>query len=105
MAKTGRFTGRSPRDKYIVQNPGSESEKLVDWGKINQPISLEVYKELYEKAVQYFNTKDKIYVFDGFCGAGPKTQKRFALHMSLRGSNILSPICLSDQLRNKNWTT
>jgi phosphoenolpyruvate carboxykinase (ATP) len=76
MVKTGRFTGRSPRDKYIVRNPGSESEKLVDWGKINQPISPEVYKELYEKAVQYFNTKDKIYVFDGFCGANPKTQKK-----------------------------
>jgi phosphoenolpyruvate carboxykinase (ATP) len=33
MAKAGRFTGRSPRDKYIIRNPGSESEKLVDWGR------------------------------------------------------------------------
>lgn len=73
---TGKFTGRSPKDKWIVKNPGTESERLLDWGKVNQPTKPEVYKELYEKAVKYFNTKDKVYVFDGFCGANPKTQKK-----------------------------
>jgi phosphoenolpyruvate carboxykinase (ATP) len=59
---TGKFTGRSPKDKWIVRNVGSESEANLDWGKVNQPTSPEVFDELYEKAVKYFNTLDKAYV-------------------------------------------
>lgn len=54
---TGKFTGRSPGDKWIVKNIGSESDANIDWGKVNQPTSPEVFDELYEKAVNYFNTK------------------------------------------------
>jgi hypothetical protein len=53
---TGKFTGRSPKDKWIVRNVGSESEASIDWGKVNQPTSPEVFDELYEKAVKHFNT-------------------------------------------------
>lgn len=54
---TGKFTGRSPKDKWIVKNIGSESDANIDWGKVNQPTSPEVFDELYEKAIKYFNTK------------------------------------------------
>ena len=54
---TGKFTGRSPKDKWIVKNIGSESDTNIDWGKVNQPTSPEVFDELYEKAIKYFNTK------------------------------------------------
>jgi len=73
---TGKFTGRSPKDKWIVRNIGSESDANIDWGKVNQPTSPEVFDELYEKAINHFNTKDECYVFDGFCGANPKSQRR-----------------------------
>jgi len=73
---TGKFTGRSPKDKWIVRNVGSESEKNIDWGKVNQATTPEVFDELYEKAINYFNTKDKVYVFDCFCGANPRSQKK-----------------------------
>lgn len=73
---TGKFTGRSPNDKWIVLNKGSESAENIDWGKVNKPTSPEVFDELYEKAVKYFNTKEKAYVFDCYCGANPKTQKK-----------------------------
>lgn len=73
---TGKFTGRSPKDKWIVKNIGSESEALIDWGDVNQPTSPEVFDELYEKAVNRFNSIDKAYVFDGFCGANPKSQRK-----------------------------
>ena len=73
---TGKFTGRSPSDKWIVRNPGTESEANLDWGKVNQPTSPEVFDELYEKAVKHFNSLDKAYVFDGFCGANPKSQRK-----------------------------
>lgn len=73
---TGKFTGRSPGDKWIVKNVGSESEANIDWGKVNQPTTPEVFDELYEKAVNYFNTKEKCFVFDGFCGSNPKSQRK-----------------------------
>lgn len=73
---TGKFTGRSPKDKWIVKNIGSESDKNIWWGNINQPTTPEVFKELYDKAVAHFNTLEKCYVFDGFCGASPNSQKK-----------------------------
>eukprot|EP00591_Stephanopyxis_turris_P001955 CAMPEP_0195522378 /NCGR_PEP_ID=MMETSP0794_2-20130614/20511_1 /TAXON_ID=515487 /ORGANISM="Stephanopyxis turris, Strain CCMP 815" /LENGTH=632 /DNA_ID=CAMNT_0040652127 /DNA_START=41 /DNA_END=1939 /DNA_ORIENTATION=- len=73
---TGKFTGRSPNDKFMVKYPGSESDKNLDWGKVNQPTTPEVYKTLFDRAVAHFNTLDKAYVFDGFCGANPRTQKK-----------------------------
>lgn len=73
---TGKFTGRSPNDKWIVFNKDSKSSKNIDWGSVNQSTSPEVFDDLYDKAIEYFNTKDKAYVFDCFCGANPKTQKK-----------------------------
>mmetsp|Transcript_32473 Transcript_32473/g.37816 ORF Transcript_32473/g.37816 Transcript_32473/m.37816 type:complete len:633 (-) Transcript_32473:231-2129(-) len=73
---TGKFTGRSPNDKWLVLNKGSETEENIDWGSINQPTSPEVFDELYEKAIKHFNSKEKAYVFDCFCGASKKTHKK-----------------------------
>lgn len=73
---TGKFTGRSPSDKWIVKNVGSESDANIDWGKVNQPTTPEVFDELYDKAVTHFNSLDKAYVFDGFCGANPKSRRK-----------------------------
>ena len=50
-------------------NPGSESAENIDWNNINMATTPEVFEELDEKAVAHFNTKDKAYVFDGYCGA------------------------------------
>ena len=36
VVRTGQFTGRSPKDKYIVREPGTES--TVNWGAVNQPM-------------------------------------------------------------------
>jgi len=73
---TGKFTGRSPKDKWIVLNKDTESEENIDWGAVNQPTSPEVFDELYEKAVNHFNTKEKAYIFDCFCGANPNSQRK-----------------------------
>jgi len=69
---TGKFTGRSPKDKYFVNQP--PSNKNIAWGDINQPVSSEVFDELYKKVLKHFNNKD-IYVFDGFAGANTKSRK------------------------------
>lgn len=73
---TGKYTGRSPKDRFIVYNPGSETAEHIDWNKINQPTTPEVFRELYEKAVQHFNQRETAYVFDGFCGANPASRKK-----------------------------
>lgn len=73
---TGKFTGRSPGDKFVVFNPGSQSAENMDWNDINRPTSPEVFDELEEKAVEYFNTLDKVYVFDCYVGASPASQKK-----------------------------
>jgi len=73
---TGKFTGRSPQDKWIVKNVGSESDGNIDWGKVNQPASPEVFDELFDKAVAHFSSLEKVYVGDVLCGANPQTQKK-----------------------------
>ena len=72
---TGKFTGRSPKDKWIVKNNESDSSKHIWWGNVNQPTTPQVFKNLYDKAINHFNTLDEIYLYDGFCGANKKTQK------------------------------
>jgi phosphoenolpyruvate carboxykinase (ATP) len=76
VVDTGKFTGRSPKDKWIVKNVGSESDANVDWNAINQPTSPQVFDELYDKAVAHFNTRETAYVFDGYCGANPSSRKK-----------------------------
>jgi len=73
---TGKFTGRSPKDKFVVFNPGSQSAENMDWNEINQPTSPAVFDELEQKAVDYFNSLDKVYVFDCYVGASPASQKK-----------------------------
>ena len=73
---TGKFTGRSPNDKWIVRNLGSESNENIWWGNVNKPTTPGVFDNLLEKAVGHFNTLDECYVFDGYCGANPNSQKK-----------------------------
>eukprot|EP00510_Aplanochytrium_minuta_P001585 CAMPEP_0184021188 /NCGR_PEP_ID=MMETSP0954-20121128/9778_1 /TAXON_ID=627963 /ORGANISM="Aplanochytrium sp, Strain PBS07" /LENGTH=552 /DNA_ID=CAMNT_0026303157 /DNA_START=177 /DNA_END=1835 /DNA_ORIENTATION=- len=70
---TGKFTGRSPKDKWIVKQAPSQDK--IWWGEINQPTSSEVFDELYEKVTKHYSEADKMYVFDGYCGANPNSKK------------------------------
>ncbi len=67
--RTGKYTGRSPQDKFIVDQPSVHND--IDWGDINQPISEEVFKHLFEKATNYLSDK-KLYVKDCYAGADKK---------------------------------
>ncbi|KNC83148.1 phosphoenolpyruvate carboxykinase [ATP] [Sphaeroforma arctica JP610] len=72
---TGMFTGRSPKDKYIVEQ--SPSKEDIWWGPVNAPMKPAVFDKLYNKVINHYNqTADKMYVFDGYCGANPATQKK-----------------------------
>jgi phosphoenolpyruvate carboxykinase (ATP) len=72
MVDTGQFTGRSPKDKYFVVEPSSKNN--LWWGEVNQKISEEIFDELYDKVIQYYNSKsddNNSYVFDGFASDHP----------------------------------
>lgn len=66
-AETGHYTGRSPKDKFIVKD--NVSKDNVDWGKVNQPISEEVFENLYEKVLKYLSDKEEVFEFKGFAGS------------------------------------
>ncbi|RRN71976.1 phosphoenolpyruvate carboxykinase (ATP) [Peribacillus simplex] len=66
-AETGKYTGRSPKDKYIVEEASVKDK--VDWGSVNRPISEDVFNKLYNKVVDYLKAKEEIFVFKGFAGA------------------------------------
>jgi phosphoenolpyruvate carboxykinase (ATP) len=72
MCDTGIFTGRSPKDKYFVdQEP---SNKHIAWGDINKPISKEVYDDLKELALNQLSNKN-IYITDVFTGASLESRR------------------------------
>ena len=58
---TGEYTGRSPKDKYLVKRDGTESGKNIWWGEINQPVSEKVFNELKEKCVDHYNKAPTAY--------------------------------------------
>lgn len=61
VIKTGRFTGRSPKDRFIVED--NITAPTVDWGEINMPIAPKRYEGLYRKVTSYLMDKD-LYVRD-----------------------------------------
>jgi phosphoenolpyruvate carboxykinase (ATP) len=69
VACTTPHTGRSPNDKFVVKEPSSEKD--VDWGKVNQPISEENYQRLLADVREYLNGRDELFVEDLYCGADP----------------------------------
>ena len=64
---TGQYTGRSPNDRFIVDESPAIHES-IDWSEVNHPISPAVFDRVFSKVQAYLSDKD-LYVFDGFCGA------------------------------------
>jgi len=65
-ASTGKYTGRSPKDKYIVNEPSVTDH--IHWGAVNQPFNEYLFDRIYAKAQAYMENKE-LFVFDGFAGA------------------------------------
>jgi phosphoenolpyruvate carboxykinase (ATP) len=69
VVDTGRYTGRSPQDKFVVREPVSEDR--IWWGNVNQPLAEESFDRLREKVVAHLE-QSVVYVVDAFAGADPK---------------------------------
>ena len=72
IAYSGTKTGRSPADKRIVEHP--ESKDDVWWGPVNIPIDEHVFNINRSRAIDYLNTREKLYCVDAFAGWDPKYQ-------------------------------
>lgn len=107
VIKTGKFTGRAPKDRYIVKDDVTENS--VDWNNINQPVSTEVFDKLHGRIVEYLKGKD-VFVRDGYACAHPDYrlnlrvigefpwQSIFAYNMFLR------PTDDEIKIHNPEWT-
>ena len=85
VVKTGKYTGRSANDKFIVDTPAVHDE--IAWGKVNRPIEKEKYDAIKSKVVAYLQNKE-IFVFDGFAGADPKYTRSFRIINELASQNL-----------------
>ncbi len=66
---TGKYTGRSPKDRFIVDTP--DVHDTVDWGSVNMPIEESKYMRLKDRLEAYLQDRD-VFVFDGYIGNDKK---------------------------------
>ncbi len=69
LIKTGKFTGRSPKDRFIVKD--AMTSNTVDWNHINLPFDTEKFDQLNEKLIHYFENKP-VYVQEAYACADPR---------------------------------
>lgn len=85
VVETGKYTGRSANDKFIVDTPSVHED--VHWGDVNRPISQDKFNALWNRVAEYMNGKD-VFVFDGFAGADTTYSKNFRVVNELASQNL-----------------
>jgi phosphoenolpyruvate carboxykinase (ATP) len=71
VVRTGSCTGRRPKDRFIVEEPGTKDH--IAWGKVNIPISPETFDKLHAKIIAHYKGKN-VFVRDCYAGADPATR-------------------------------
>ena len=66
--KTGKYTGRSPKDKFIVREPSSEAE--IDWGEVNFPFAPDRFDALQRRVLEHLQGRE-VWIQDAFGGTDP----------------------------------
>ena len=69
VAYTGKYTGRTPKDKFTVKDP--VTAELVNWGAMNQPFDPEKFDALFDRVVASLRGKE-LFVQDLYAGADPQ---------------------------------
>ncbi len=104
---TGKFTGRAPKDRYIVED--SETKEKVWWGDINKPFPEENFNKLKEKIISHLNTKKEIYARNCYACANEKYQLNITVisesaWASLFAYNMFLRPKKEDEIQETNWT-
>jgi phosphoenolpyruvate carboxykinase (ATP) len=74
IAYSGKKTGRSPTDKRVVDEP--EVRDDVWWGNVNIKLDPQSFVINRERAIDYLNTRERLYVIDGYAGWDTKYQQK-----------------------------
>ena len=85
VVKTGKYTGRSAKDKFIVDTPAVHDE--IAWGKVNRPIKESKFNALKAKIISYLQGKE-VFIFDGFAGGDDKYKQSFRIINELASQNL-----------------
>ncbi|MCF2557404.1 phosphoenolpyruvate carboxykinase (ATP) [Fournierella massiliensis] len=85
VVTTGKYTGRSPDDKFIVDTEGVHND--IAWGKVNRPISREKFNAIKAKVAAYLQNRE-IFIFDGMAGADKKYTQKFRIINELASQNL-----------------
>ena len=86
--RTGKFTGRSPLDKFTVKDDITAA--TVDWNQYNIPIDEKFFHIVHQKLIDYFNQKEEIWIRDCFACADPahrlplRIPRSFTVHPAAR---------------------
>ncbi|MGI9647513.1 MAG: phosphoenolpyruvate carboxykinase (ATP) [Acidimicrobiia bacterium] len=67
VVDTVPYSGRSPKDKFMVREAETEGE--IAWGGFNQPMEPEVFERLYSRVAEYLSSRDALYVQDNYAGS------------------------------------
>jgi phosphoenolpyruvate carboxykinase (ATP) len=103
VAQTGKHTGRSAKDKYVVLYGGSEEDKF--WcQELNQPISPAVFERLQKKVASYLLGRD-VFVQDMVVGAHPSHQRPYESLQSWHGTAYSRGIFSGDLSRIRSKRT
>jgi len=87
VVKTGKHTGRSPKDKFVVVEPSSEAK--VWWGDVNHPISEAHYDRLRARLVKYVRERD-LYAQDMYIGAHPLHRRSLRVYTETAWASIFA---------------
>ncbi|MBI1730026.1 phosphoenolpyruvate carboxykinase (ATP) [Candidatus Acetothermia bacterium] len=91
---TGEYTGRSPKDRFIVREPATEAK--IDWGSVNKPLEPRAFDQLYHDVINYIS-KQELFVQDLLVCAHPDFQRpvrviaEFAWHSLFARNLFIAP--------------
>ncbi|AKH42043.1 phosphoenolpyruvate carboxykinase (ATP) [Altererythrobacter atlanticus] len=86
VVETGKHTGRSAKDKFIVRD--AETEDTVWWGKVNVPMTPDHFAALKEDFLAELAKKEKLYVADLFGGSQPEHRVKVRIINELAWHNL-----------------
>ena len=87
VVRTGKHTGRSPKDKFVVREPSSAGK--VWWGSVNQPLSEEHYDRLRARLMTYIADRP-IYSQDLYIGAHPDHRRSLRVYTETAWASIFA---------------
>jgi phosphoenolpyruvate carboxykinase (ATP) len=91
IAYSGKKTGRSPTDKRVVDEP--EVRDDVWWGSVNIKLDAQSFSINRERAIDYLNTRERLYVVDGYAGWDPAYRLKIRIICARRTTRCSCATC------------